>query len=97
MRKLLALLTATLLLTGQLFAQKTITGKVNDANGTALRGASVTAKGTRTGTQTDANGKKQGYWKKKDEKTNIESYRRSIVGDLDVDDIRAGLGVRTGQ
>jgi len=37
-------------------AQKTVTGKVNDANGTPLRGASVTAKGSRTGTQTDASG-----------------------------------------
>src|SRR5690349_6258513 len=37
-------------------AQKTVTGKVNDANGNPLRGASVTAKGTRVGTQTDANG-----------------------------------------
>jgi len=44
------------LITQLSFAQKTITGKVNDANGNALRGASVTAKGTRTGTQTDANG-----------------------------------------
>lgn len=39
------------------FAQKTVTGKVTDSkDGSAVRGASVTVKGSRTGTQTDANG-----------------------------------------
>lgn len=38
-------------------AQKVITGKVTDAkDGSPIRGASVTAKGSRTGTQTDAGG-----------------------------------------
>jgi iron complex outermembrane receptor protein len=46
-----------LVLTAQhAIAQKIITGKVNDANGAPLRGASVTVKGSRAGTQTDANG-----------------------------------------
>lgn len=40
----------------QAFAQKVITGKVNDANGSPLRGASVTVKGGRTGTQTGPDG-----------------------------------------
>lgn len=39
------------------FAQKTVTGKVTDSkDGSAVRGASVTVKGSRTGTQTDNNG-----------------------------------------
>jgi iron complex outermembrane receptor protein len=36
--------------------QKTITGQVKDVNGNPLRGATVSVKGSRTGTQTDANG-----------------------------------------
>lgn len=39
------------------FAQKTITGKVTDANnGTTLPGVNVVVKGTTTGTVTDMNG-----------------------------------------
>ena len=39
------------------FAQKTITGKITDSkDGSTVRGASVTVKGSRTGAQTDANG-----------------------------------------
>jgi hypothetical protein len=56
MRRLLALLTAFLLLAGQLFAQKTITGKVTDEKGNPLPNASVIVKGTNTGTATKSNG-----------------------------------------
>jgi hypothetical protein len=45
MRKLLVFLTATLLLTGELFAQKTITGRVTDEKGNPIGNASVTVKG----------------------------------------------------
>jgi len=57
MRKLLALLTASLLLAGQLFAQqKTITGKVSDDKGIPIPNASVIVKGTKTGTVTKSDG-----------------------------------------
>jgi TonB-linked SusC/RagA family outer membrane protein len=56
MRKLLALLTAFLLFAGQLFAQKTITGKVTDDKGDPIPNASVMVKGTTTGTVTKADG-----------------------------------------
>ncbi|HXL55980.1 MAG TPA: hypothetical protein VN958_06975, partial [Chitinophagaceae bacterium] len=35
---------------------KTVTGKVSDEKGTPVSGASVLAKGTKTGTSTDATG-----------------------------------------
>ena len=38
------------------FAQKTITGKVTDANGNLIQNACVLIKGSKTGTTTDANG-----------------------------------------
>src|SRR5690606_5351572 len=41
---------------GMLVAQSNVTGKVSDARGEALIGASVTVKGTSTGTITDFNG-----------------------------------------
>jgi TonB-linked SusC/RagA family outer membrane protein len=56
MRKLLALLTAFLLFAGQLFAQKTITGKVMDEKGNPIPNASVMVKGTTTGTVTKSDG-----------------------------------------
>ncbi|MDP4263916.1 MAG: TonB-dependent receptor [Bacteroidota bacterium] len=56
MRKLLALLTAFLLFAGQLFAQKTISGKVTDDKGNPIANASVVVKGTSTGTVTKADG-----------------------------------------
>jgi TonB-dependent SusC/RagA subfamily outer membrane receptor len=56
MRKLLALLTAFLLFAGQLFAQKTITGKVTDEKGNPIPNASVIVKGTSTGTVTKLDG-----------------------------------------
>ena len=56
MRKLLALLTAFLLLAGQLFAQRTITGKVTDDKGNPLPNASVMVKGTNTGTISKGDG-----------------------------------------
>jgi len=57
MRKLLALLTAFLLFAGsQLFAQKTITGKVTDDKGNPIPNVSVMIKGTNSGTITKADG-----------------------------------------
>lgn len=56
MRKLLVLLTAILFFTGQLFAQKSITGKVIDEKGNPVANASVTIKGTSTGTITTEDG-----------------------------------------
>ncbi|HLG39092.1 MAG TPA: SusC/RagA family TonB-linked outer membrane protein, partial [Chitinophagaceae bacterium] len=56
MRKLLALLTVVLLSAGQLFAQKTITGKVTDENGNPMANVSVLVKSTTTGTSTKSDG-----------------------------------------
>ena len=57
MRKLLALLTAFLLFAGsQLFAQKTITGKVTDDKGNPIPNTSVIVKGTNTGTVSKSDG-----------------------------------------
>jgi len=56
MRKLLVFLTATLLLTGELFAQKTITGRVTDEKGNPISNASITVKGTTAGTVTNEDG-----------------------------------------
>src|SRR5258705_2559987 len=56
MRKLLALLTVSLLFAGSLFAQKTITGKVSDDKGNPIPNASVMIKGTNSGTVTKADG-----------------------------------------
>ena len=56
MRKLLVFLTATLFLTGELFAQKSITGRVTDEKGNPISNASVTVKGTTAGTVTNEDG-----------------------------------------
>jgi TonB-linked SusC/RagA family outer membrane protein len=56
MRKLLVMLTALLLFTGQLLAQKTITGRVTDDKGNPLANASVQVKGTNLGTTTSEDG-----------------------------------------
>lgn len=56
MRKLLLGLTAFLLFTGTLLAQKTITGKVTDDKQNPVPNASVVVKGTTTGTTTKADG-----------------------------------------
>ena len=57
MRKLLAFMMAMLLLSGQLLAQnRTITGKVTDANGTPIPNASILLKGTSTGTTSKLDG-----------------------------------------
>src|SRR5688500_9293094 len=56
MRKLLALLTAFLLFAGQVFAQKTITGKVTDDKGIPIANVSVVVTGTTTGTVTKSDG-----------------------------------------
>jgi len=53
----LATLAICVLLTQFAFSQnKTITGKVTDDKGVALQGATVSARGSKTGTSTDANG-----------------------------------------
>ncbi|RYY61270.1 MAG: TonB-dependent receptor [Chitinophagaceae bacterium] len=56
MRKLLLGLMAFLLFTGQLLAQKTITGKVTDDKGNPIPNASVVVKGSTAGTTTKADG-----------------------------------------
>jgi TonB-dependent starch-binding outer membrane protein SusC len=56
MKKVLLLLSMTLLSIGSIVAQKTVTGKVTDNQGEALVGASVVVKGTTTGTITDIDG-----------------------------------------
>jgi TonB-linked SusC/RagA family outer membrane protein len=57
MRKLVLFMCGLLLFIGQLSAQtRTISGKVTDASGNPVPNASVTVKGTRTGTTTNATG-----------------------------------------
>ncbi|MCG2614467.1 TonB-dependent receptor [Terrimonas sp. NA20] len=56
MRKLLVVLTAVLLLTGQLLAQRSITGKVVDEKGDPIPNASVSIKGTTSGVVTNEQG-----------------------------------------
>src|SRR5690606_33104083 len=56
MRKLLMALTAVLFFTGQLLAQKVVTGKVTDDKGNPVPNASVLVKGTSTGTTTKTDG-----------------------------------------
>ena len=56
MRKLLALLTAFLLFAGQVFAQKTITGKVIDDKGNPMANVSVIVPRTTVGTVTKSDG-----------------------------------------
>ncbi len=56
MRKLLVALTAVLLFTGQLLAQKTVTGKVMDEKGDPIPNASVVVKGSNTGTVSKQDG-----------------------------------------
>jgi len=56
MRKLLIALTAFLFFSGQLFAQKVVTGKVTDDKGNPIPNASVIVKGTSTGTTTKSDG-----------------------------------------
>jgi TonB-linked SusC/RagA family outer membrane protein len=56
MRKLLLALTAILLFTGELLAQKTISGKVTDEKGNPISNASITVKGTNSGTVSKEDG-----------------------------------------
>ncbi|HTD94536.1 MAG TPA: TonB-dependent receptor plug domain-containing protein, partial [Chitinophagaceae bacterium] len=56
MRKLLLALTAVLLFTGSLLAQKTISGKVTDEKGNPISNASITVKGTNSGTVSKEDG-----------------------------------------
>lgn len=56
MRKLLALVAAFAFFSLNAWAQRTLTGKVTDENGAPLANASVTVKGTNTGTVTKADG-----------------------------------------
>jgi iron complex outermembrane recepter protein len=52
----LSLLLFALFMCIQVNAQRTVTGKINDAKGESLVGASITVKGTTKGTVTDVNG-----------------------------------------
>lgn len=56
MRKLLVALTAVLLFTGQLLAQRTVTGKVTDEKGDPIPNATVMVRGSNTGTVTKQDG-----------------------------------------
>ena len=56
MRKLLLLSAAFLFFTGQLLAQKTVTGTVTDEKGSPIPNVSVVVKGTSIGTTTKADG-----------------------------------------
>jgi len=56
MRKFLLLSVAALLVTLQLWAQRTVTGRVTDDKGTALPNISVQVRGTNTGTVTSTDG-----------------------------------------
>ncbi len=56
MKKILQILTCVLLTASFAHAQRTVTGTITDASG-PLIGATVSAKGTSIGTQTDENGK----------------------------------------
>ena len=57
MRKMLTMLLCAVLITAQLAAQnRTVTGKVTDANGKPVANASVVVKGTSTGTTTNNDG-----------------------------------------
>lgn len=57
MKKSVMLCLLVLCITMQALAQNTVTGKVTDSkDGTPLSGASITVKGSRVGTKTDANG-----------------------------------------
>ena len=56
MRKSFSILTGILLISLQIFAQKTITGKVTDETGLPLNGVSILVKDTKTGTVSDDNG-----------------------------------------
>lgn len=57
MKKLSLVLTLVLFVCGFTYAQRTITGVVNDQTGEPMVGASVLVKGTTTGTVTDIDGK----------------------------------------
>ncbi|HEX4875459.1 MAG TPA: SusC/RagA family TonB-linked outer membrane protein, partial [Chitinophagaceae bacterium] len=56
MKKVYSLLLGMLVLSAQLFAQRTVTGKVTDENGGPISGASVLVKGTKVGVSTAADG-----------------------------------------
>lgn len=56
MKKVYVLLLGMLVLSLQLLAQRTVTGKVTDESGAPISGASVIVKGTKAGTSTDADG-----------------------------------------
>lgn len=56
MKKLTLLVTMMLIAAGSLMAQRSVVGKVTDASGEALPGATVLVKGTNNGTTSDDNG-----------------------------------------
>jgi len=55
-RRVWSSLLAIFFMAGSIYAQKTVSGKVTDANGVPVAGASVTVKGGTQGTSTDLNG-----------------------------------------
>jgi TonB-linked SusC/RagA family outer membrane protein len=56
MRKLIPVVLGILLLSGHLYAQSTVSGKVTDGDGSPIPGTTVAVKGGTTGTTTDQNG-----------------------------------------
>ena len=56
MRKVILTLLVSMAFTLGALAQKTVSGKVTDADGKPISNVSVLVKGTTTGTTTDANG-----------------------------------------
>lgn len=56
MKKLTLLVSMLFMVAGSLMAQRTVVGKVTDASGDALPGATVLVKGTNDGAVADANG-----------------------------------------
>lgn len=56
MRKLIPVVLGFLLLSGQLFAQNTVSGKVTDSNGAPIPGTTIAVKSGTTGTTSDQNG-----------------------------------------
>jgi TonB-dependent SusC/RagA subfamily outer membrane receptor len=56
MRKLIPVVLGFLFLSGQLFAQNTVSGKVTDSNGSPIPGTTIAVKSGTTGTTSDQNG-----------------------------------------
>lgn len=87
MRKLLLLAAAFLYCTGQLFAQKSITGMVTDDKGNPLPNVSVTIKGTQSGTVTQMDGT---YSLKAPDNAKVLVFTA-----VDMDPVEIGIGSKT--